>query len=180
MRCTANTKAGERCRRPAVGGREVCCVHSQERVGRPSKLTDEVEKRICDAVRAGSYLSVAARCAGVSESTVYEWLRLARADGADERLVAFACALDRAEADAEVHTVGIIRREIARGDVRAGFEFLARRHPERWSRGRLSPPGSSASVEAPGPPEAPLDLTRLSDADYETLKEIRRRAAAER
>jgi len=135
--CTAKTKAGERCRRPAVGGGEVCCVHSGKS-GRPSKLTEEVEKKICDAVRAGSYLSVAARCAGVSESTVYEWLRLARQDGADERLVAFAGALDKAEADAEVHTVGIIRREIARGNVRAGFEFLARRHPERWARGRLA------------------------------------------
>ena len=181
MTCTAQTKAGERCRRPTLRGREVCCVHSGAKVGRPSKLTDEVEKKICDAVRAGSYLSVAARCACVSESTVHGWLRLAREEGADERLVAFAGALDKAEADGEVHTVGIIRREIARGNVRAGFEFLARRHPERWSRSRTSDPSLPATPpDREEPAEPPLDLTRLSDDDYRTLKEIRRRAVAER
>ena len=154
-------------------------MHSGAKVGRPSKLTDEVEKRICDAVRAGSYLSVAARSAGVGESTVYEWLRLARADGADERLVAFAAALDKAEADGEVHAVGIIRRKIARGNVRAAFELLARRHPERWGRGLRPHPAEPNEIEGAPIEEPPLDLTRLSESDYEALKEIRRRAVAE-
>jgi len=180
VRCTAHTKAGRRCRRPAVGGREVCCVHSGARVGRPSKLTDEVEKQICDAVRAGSYLSVAARCAGVSESTVYEWLRDAREEGADPRLVAFAAALDKADADGEVHTIGVIRREIARGNTRAGFELLARRHPERWAGGRDPSAAEQRAVDDRPPQEPPLDLSRLSDSDYEALKEIRRRALADR
>ena len=157
-------------------------MHSGAKVGRPAKLTEEVEKRICDAVRAGSYLSVAARSAGVAESTVYEWLREARQEGADERLVAFASALDKAEADGEVHAVSVVRREIARGNVRAAFELLARRHPERWGRGRPSPSDPPAPAEAPDgeqPPEPPFDLSRLSDSDYEALKEIRRRASAE-
>ena len=179
MTCTAHTQAGRRCRRPAASGREVCCVHGAARVGRPSKLTDEVAKKICDAVRAGSYLSVAARHAGVSETTVYEWLRRAREPRADPRLVAFAEALDKADADGEVHTIGVIRREIGRGNSRAGFEFLARRHPERWARGRPSPSEPSGPAE-PEPAERPLDLSRLSDSDYEALKEIRRRALADR
>jgi hypothetical protein len=180
VRCTAHTKAGSRCRRPVLGGREVCCVHSGAKVGRPSKLTDEVAKKICDAVRAGSYLSVAARCAGVSETTVYEWLRRAGEPEADPRLVAFAEALDKADADGEVHTIGVIRREIARGNTRAGFELLARRHPERWARGRDPSAAEQSAVDDQPPQEPPLDLSRLSDSDYETLKEIRRRALADR
>ncbi len=176
MRCTATTKAGRRCRHRALGGREVCCVHGATRVGRRSKLTEEIEKKICDAVRAGSYLSVAARHAGISESTVYEWRRAAREDGAHPRLVAFAAALDKADADGEVHTIGVIRREIARGNTRAGFELLARRHPERWARGRPSPSDPPPPAEEPETAEPPLDLSRLSDSDYEALKEIRRRA----
>jgi transposase-like protein len=146
-------------------------------VGRPSKFTEEVAKRICDAVRAGSYLSVAARHAGVSATTVYGWLRLAAEEGADPGLVAFAAELDKAEADGEVHTLGVIRREITRGNTRAGFEFLARRHPERWSPRRSLSTSEPSGVEHEEPQERPLDLTRLSDSDYEALKEIRRRAA---
>ncbi len=181
MTCTANTRGGRRCRRPALAGREVCVVHSGAKVGRPSKLTDEVEKRICDAVRAGSYLSVAARHAGVSETTLYGWLRLAREDGADPRLVAFAAALDKAEADGEVHTVGIVRREIARGNPRAAFEFLARRHPERWSSHRPPAPAVSPAGEEPEPSQRP-DLSRLSDEQLRSLEALyvdKRQDAAE-
>ena len=169
MTCTANTRGGRRCRRPALADREVCVVHSGAKVGRTSKLTDELEKRICDAVRAGSYLSVAARHAGVSETTLYGWLRLAREDGADPRLVAFAAALDRAEADGEVHTVGIVRREIARGNTRAAFEFLARRHPERWSPNRPEAPAVSPAVEEPEPSARP-DRSELPDEELEILE----------
>ncbi len=154
-------------------------MHGATRVGRPSKLTDEVAKQICEAVRAGSYLSVAARCAGVSESTVYEWLRRATRTGPIPALWP-SPRRDKADADGEVHTIGVIRREIARGDVRAGFELLARRHPERWARGRDPSAAERSGVSDRPPQEAPLDLSRLSDSDYEALKEIRRRALADR
>ncbi len=172
MTCTANTKAGRRCRRPALRGHEVCVVHSATKVGRASKLTDEVEKRICDAVRSGSYMSTAARHAGVSETTLYHWLRLAREDGADPRLVALAAALDKAEADGELHAIGIVRREIARGNTRAAFEFLARRHPERWSPHRHATPPASRPGEAPEPAEPRPDLRSLSDEQLDSLESL--------
>ena len=156
-----------------MAGHEVCQPHSGGQVGRRSKLTDDSEREILDAVRAGSYLTVAARRGGVSEKTVYEWLRRGRAAEAPPRLAAFVAAFERAEAEAEVNIVATVRRQIAGGDGRLGLEFLARRHPERW--GKTRPPVS----DEPGPVEAPLDLTQLSNADYEQLKELHRRASGE-
>src|SRR5215208_5544078 len=102
MRCTATTSRGTPCRNRAMAGHEVCQPHSGGQVGRRTKLTDEVEKEILDAVRAGSYLNAAARRAGVSEKTVYQWLREGREEGASPRLARFAAEFDRAEAEAEI------------------------------------------------------------------------------
>jgi len=74
MSCRATTKAGRPCARPAMGGTELCHAHRGVAVGRPSKLTDELERRLCDALRAGNHLEVAARYAGVSRSTLHRWL----------------------------------------------------------------------------------------------------------
>ena len=67
----------------------------------------------------------------------------------------------------------MIRREIARGDARLALELLARRHPDRWGKNRTIAP-EEEPVEADEPP---LDLSRLSGAEYETLKELHRRAS---
>jgi len=99
-------------------------------------------------------------------------LRLAREDGADPRLVAFAAALDKAEADGELHAIGIVRREIARGNTRAAFEFLARRHPERWSPHRHATPPASRPGEAPEPAEPRPDLRNLSDEQLASLEAL--------
>jgi hypothetical protein len=149
-----------------MAGHEVRHSHSGGQVGRRTKLTDEVEQEILGAVRAGSFLTTAARRAGVSEKTVYEWLRLGRAENAPPRLAAFAVAFERAEAEGEIHCVGVIRRAINGGDARLALELLARRHPERWAKTR--PPAAGEPVPEPEPA---LDLTELSDTDYETLLE---------
>ena len=173
MRCTATTAAGKPCQKPAMAGHEVCQPHSGGQVGRRSRLTDELQREILDAVRAGSYLAPAARRAGVSDKTVYEWLRRGREPGAPPRLAQFAVAYERAEAEGEIHLVAITRRQVAAGDGRLALELLARKHPDRWAKIR------TVVCEEPAHPEEepPLDLTRLSDEEYETFKELQRRAS---
>src|SRR5829696_415856 len=105
MRCTATTKRGTPCQKRPMAGHEVCQPHSGGQVGRRSKLTDDLEREILDAVRAGSYLAPAARRAGVSEKTIYEWRRLGREPDAPPRLAQF----ERAEAEAEVSILASIR-----------------------------------------------------------------------
>src|SRR5215218_753317 len=101
-RCTATTRRGTPCRNRAVAGHEVCQPHSGGQVGRRSKLTDEVEGELLQAVKAGSYLNAAARLAGVSEKTVYGWLRAGRRPDAPPRLARFVAEFERAEAEAEM------------------------------------------------------------------------------
>jgi hypothetical protein len=179
MRCSATTSRGTPCRNRAMAGHEVCQPHSGGEVGRPTKLTDEVEREILDAVRAGSYLTTAARRARVSDKTILEWLRLGRLPNAPPRLAAFVTAFERAEAEAEVGIVATIRRQIAEGDGRLGLELLARRHPERWGRNRPVAPTAQEASDEERAAEEPFDLSRLSDDDYEQLKELHQRATAD-
>jgi len=44
-------------------------------VARPEKLTPEVQQKIVDAIRLGNYIETAAAYAGISKSTLYDWLK---------------------------------------------------------------------------------------------------------
>lgn len=48
---------------------------SKRRVGRPSKLTPEVKKRLIDAIKAGNYYEPACRFAGIDYSTFRKWMQ---------------------------------------------------------------------------------------------------------
>jgi hypothetical protein len=100
-------------------------------MARPSKLTRETQDRIVLALRAGNHLSVAARAAGLSEATVYRWLK---ARGSAYR--AFAAAVERAIAESEVVLVATIAQGAARNPGVA-LKMLERRHPDRWGRIRV-------------------------------------------
>ena len=86
-------------------------------------------------------MSAAAKAAGVSRQTVYNWLERGRA-ARSGKLRAFADAVDQAEAEAEVTAVACIRTAMEAGDWRAAVEYLKRRHPDRW--------GGSAARRSPG------------------------------
>lgn len=42
--------------------------------GRPDKLTDEIQKKITQAIQVGSFIETAAQYAGISKVTLYSWL----------------------------------------------------------------------------------------------------------
>lgn len=90
----------------------------------PSKLTPDVQDRICTLIRAGNTNDIAAAGAGVSLRSFYNWR---------EKKPAFAAAVARAEADAEAIMVARIAKAAAAGSWRAAGWMLERRHPERWA-----------------------------------------------
>ena len=106
------------------------------KVGRQTKLTPEVSKRICDAVKAGNFISVAARYAGVSEYTVNEWIQRGR--GEHPKLAAspvfrqFTLDLDEAEAHAEVAAVLHWRSAMPK-DWKSATKWLETRYSDRWA-----------------------------------------------
>ena len=101
-------------------------------MGRPTKLSPEIQERICSALRGGNYEGAAAAAGGVGASTVRQWLQWGR-DAKSARYVAFLTAVTRAREDAELRLVELWQ-EAMPNDWRAIAEFLARRHPERWGK----------------------------------------------
>ncbi len=144
-------------------------------MARPTKLTPETQERILKAVRAGNYAEAAARSAGIAPSTLYRWLERGsqETEGTHRE---FHDAVRRAEAEAEVHAVAVVRRAMSE-DWRAAMAYLERRHPSRWRR--------HTSTELTGKNGGPIraehaptvDLTRLTDKELRLLEELNHRAA---
>ena len=100
--------------------------------GRPTKLTPELQARICEAIRAGNYVHIAANFGGIDETTYHRW----RARGAREKrgpYRAFHLAMKKAERDAEVALVAIWRKHALKC-WQAAASLLERRYPQRWAR----------------------------------------------
>lgn len=105
-------------------------------IGRVSKLSPEISKRICDAIRAGNYESVAARYAGVSPQTLVTWKRKgAEATSRSNIYRTFLEDLDAAEAAAEV-SANLHWRAAMPKDWHASERWLQVRYPERYSNTR--------------------------------------------
>lgn len=102
--------------------------------GRPTKLTRETIDKICLAIRAGNYAKIAAQMAGIGESTYYEWLAIAKEPDCDLLFTELAESVQRAEADAEVAAVALIRQAANNGSWQAAGWLLERKSGERWGR----------------------------------------------
>lgn len=94
--------------------------------GRPPLLTAEVEKRLLTALRTGNTRDTSARYAGISVTTLQEWLRRGRdpeytrggkLKAGEERYVEFVEAVTRAEAECEANYVGVILKAATERDV---------------------------------------------------------------
>lgn len=120
------------------------------KVGRVTKLTPEVSKRICDAIRAGNFISVAARYAGVSEFTVHDWIKRGRGEHPERQAsrvyVQFAHDVEEAEAHAEVAAVLHWRSAMPK-DWRSASKWLETRYADRWAE---KPPDQRLSTAFAG------------------------------
>lgn len=104
--------------------------------GRNSKLTPELSKKICDAVRAGNYLNVAAKYAGVHIATLLNWMERGRnaksRTGPDGIYLEFVEDVEAAEAASEVAAVLHWRSAMPK-DWKAAQKYLEVTHRERWA-----------------------------------------------
>lgn len=104
-------------------------------MARPSKLTPEIQTRLCRLLQAGNTHEVSAEACGINVSTFYRWVR----DKPE-----FAAAVEQAEAEAEAVLVARISQAAANGSWRAAGWLLERRNPDKWGR-----EGRSESASAP-------------------------------
>lgn len=102
-------------------------------MGRPTKLTPELQKRIVKLVRDGNYFETAAQAAGIAKSTLYDWM--ARGDAGDNPFAEFSDALKKAEAEAEVDAVAMVRAGLRDAPQwQSAMTFLERRWASKWAR----------------------------------------------
>lgn len=99
-------------------------------MGRPTKLSADLQARIVRQLRAGGYVETAAAACGVAKPTLYAWLRQGNAEEAGPHRD-FLNAVDEAIALAEQRDVSRIDRAASK-DWRPAAWRLERRNPRRW------------------------------------------------
>ena len=102
--------------------------------GRPSILTPDVQRRLCEAVAAGNTRHDAAEYAGIGESTLRRWLAQGR-HRRSGKFRALLAAVKKAEADAVVRNVAIIQKAAPKSWQAAAW-WLERKRAKDWSQGR--------------------------------------------
>jgi len=98
---------------------------------RRDKLTPERFETIVRAIREGNTYRAAAGLAGVTESTLYNWLERGR-KARSGKYLEFLEAVKKAEAEAEARHVRIVERAAAKNWTAAAW-WLERRRPDDWS-----------------------------------------------
>ena len=148
-------------------------------MGRPTKLTKEIQQKIISALTAGNYQDTASAYAGISTSCFYNWLERGKkerdrliagekAKKAEEIFVEFVDAIESARAQAEVRSVALIQKAANDGTWQAAAWYLERSHPQRW--GRIN----RTEISGPdgGPIETKIDIEAL-DAKIEAFLGLR-------
>ena len=103
-----------------------------------------MRERVVTLVRQGQTYETAARLAGISRDTLFEWRRRGQTaverraggeqvDAAELVFLAFADAVSAARAEAEAEAVDVIWSAMPR-DWRAAAWYLERSVPEHWGR----------------------------------------------
>lgn len=124
-------------------------------MGRPTKLTPEIQERIIQALSAGNYQDTAARFAGIDPSTFYRWMDDGAKDDADPLFKEFREAVEKARAQAEVRSVALIQNAANGGTWQAAAWWLERSHPQKWGRQQRimqeisGPAGGPIQIEDP-------------------------------
>lgn len=116
-----------------------------------AKISKEIIQQICDLVRVGNYIEVAAAFVGIQKETLFRWLRQGRTEIAlreegettktrsvqSANLIAmcaeFVVMLDKAKAESEARDVVTIQKASA-DDWKAAAWRLERKHGKRWGK----------------------------------------------
>lgn len=142
-------------------------------MGRPTKLTPQVQEKIVTAIKAGSYVETAAAYAGIVKSTFYEWLRKGAAEKEGIHRD-FSAACEQALAHADVRDIGIIAKAASKGVWQAAAWRLERKHPEQWGRRQVIQVGTGDDLMK----TTEVDLSAYTDHELEELDRLLKKGRA--
>lgn len=141
-------------------------------MGRPTKLSPKISEKIFEALRAGNNRKATAAYAGISLAAFQNWIAKGRS-AKKGPYREFVDGLEKAEADAEVGAVAIIRKA-AQTTWQAAAWWLERKFPKDWSRVQhLEHTGADGG---PIQQQHSYNLAKLSDEEFEELMTTLRKA----
>lgn len=125
---------------------------TEPRMGRPTKLTPELQAALVKAIRSGHSIASAAELVGIGERTIYDWRKAGEAGDATPELAEFAQALTQARAKSRDILISAafsaavggveVKRSSQKGmeevqttppDGRIALELLARMFRDEWA-----------------------------------------------
>lgn len=101
-------------------------------IGRPTKLTPELQTTICQFIREGNYISTACEAVGIWPTTYNDWLKRGETDTEGIYNDFYYC-VKKAEAEAEAQLVREARAHSKRNVV-APLALLDRRFRKHWGQ----------------------------------------------
>jgi transposase-like protein len=131
------------------------------RVGRPTKLTPEIQERIVELLKAGNYVETACAVVGIGRTTYYDWMKKAEESTRANKYTRFHDAVRQAKAWSEARLVAMINKH-AEKIWQAAAWMLERKYPERWGRNR--------KVSKPAKEEP--KFTKMSPEEKEIFKRV--------
>ena len=137
---------------------------TKKRRGRPTKLTPELQEKICNILNGGNHIITACDYIGISEKTFYHWLQRGERNAPSDQAGGYSefyQAVKKARARAEVISVARIRQAGDEGNWQAHAWFLERSNPKRWGRRNLELTGADGG-------ELVIRLTLDENADSNT------------
>ena len=99
---------------------------------RPTKLTPELQERICGIISKGNSITTACQSVGISETTFYQWKEKGE-NAPDSVYGEFLCALNKAESDAKQELLQYVK-DAAPRNWQAAMTVLERRWPNEFGR----------------------------------------------
>tara|TARA_R100001509_G_scaffold92665_2_gene53569 strand:+ start:44 stop:439 length:396 start_codon:yes stop_codon:yes gene_type:complete len=105
-------------------------------MSRPIKLNEQKMQEICKWLTAGHFIEQAASLAGVSASSIYNWLSQGKTDQAEGNQTIYSEFLEKvveSKAKAEALFLNTVRQAATNGVWQAATWYLERSNP-RWNK----------------------------------------------
>jgi hypothetical protein len=102
-------------------------------MGRPSKLTPEIQHAIVEALRRGNYLETAAAFSNISKNVLFHWLKKGH-EQKRGKYRQFLNAIKQAESEADMRDVLNIETAATAGKWQASAWRLERKRWELWGK----------------------------------------------
>ena len=142
--------------------------------GRPTKLTPEVQERICQLLKAGNTFRTACEVAGIGYFTGNEWRQRGEGNDPDrpqtDAYAQFAQEVKKAEEEAVARNVALIQKAAANGTWTAAAWWLERKFPAEW--GKVDRHEHTGRGGGPIQVQAAIDTEKIKARIVELAREL--------